>query len=218
MVELITLLKRSEQRILTLHTALQVRAFELIKRAYKEGYPISVCQALRTIEEQEELYAQGRTAPGNIVTWVRRTYHNFGLAFDYVILTEDGTDCIWEDDNGYTAIGQIGKELGMEWGGDWEPSQRDMPHFQLTFGLSINDLCAGAKPPENVDLPTYENEQETEEVIEMKFDATTVVKCEDKSVGGIILDGVTFVPVRQLAELLGAKVEWVDGEVQVTKV
>jgi peptidoglycan L-alanyl-D-glutamate endopeptidase CwlK len=208
MIDLLTLLKRSEKRILTLHPALQVRAFELIKRAYRAGIPISISQALRTIEEQEALYAQGRTAPGNIVTWVRRSYHNFGLAFDFVLLTEDGSDCIWDDDNpGYMQVVELGEILGLESGARWQPSQRDIPHFQLTFGLSINELCNGAHPPLNVEIPTYE---EPKEEINMKLDGTAVVKVEDKTVGGILLDGHTFVPIRDVAELLGFEVGW-DG-------
>jgi peptidoglycan L-alanyl-D-glutamate endopeptidase CwlK len=212
-IELLALLKRSEKRILTLHPALQVRAFELIKRAYKAGYPIQITQALRTIEEQEKLYAQGRTTEGPVVTWVKRSYHNFGLAFDFAILNDDGSDCIWDDDHpGYMATVELGEGLGLESGARWEPSNRDIPHFQLTFGLSINDLCAGRKPPENVDIPNYE---EPKEEINMKFDATTVVKAGEKQVGGIILDGVTFVPVRELAELLGKEVVWNDQDKQV---
>jgi peptidoglycan L-alanyl-D-glutamate endopeptidase CwlK len=209
MIDLIVLLKRSEQKILTLLPSLQVRAFELIKRAYKAGIPILIDQALRTFEEQDALYAQGRTTPGNIVTWVRRSYHNFGLAFDFVLLTEDGSDCIWEDDNpGYAIVGQIGKDLGMEWGGDWQPSQRDIPHFQITFGLSINKLVAGATIPVNVDIPTYNQPQEEE--INMKLDGTSVVKLEEKSIGGLNLDGHVYVPIRDVAELLGLVVGW-DG-------
>lgn len=156
MIDLLVLLKRSETKILTLLPALQVRAFEMIKRAYKIGYPIQVTQALRTIAEQEALYAQGRTAPGPVVTWVKHSYHNFSLAFDIVILTPDGTDCIWDDEKGYAAIGQIGKDLGLEWGGDWDAATRDQPHFQLTYGLSIQDLVNGATIPVNKDMPNYD--------------------------------------------------------------
>jgi peptidoglycan L-alanyl-D-glutamate endopeptidase CwlK len=134
-----------------------VRAFEHIKRAYKAGYQVQVIQALRTIEEQEALYAQGRTVPGQVVTWVKRSYHNFGLAYDLGILTDDGTDIIWEDDAGYTALGQIGKSLGLGWGGDWKQTP-DMPHYEFTFGLSINDLCNGVKIPD-VAIPNYDEKR-----------------------------------------------------------
>lgn len=32
------------------------------------GFPMRICQAVRTLAEQQALYAQGRTAPGKIVT------------------------------------------------------------------------------------------------------------------------------------------------------
>lgn len=38
------------------------------------------------------------------------------------------------------------EKCNLEWGGDWK--FRDMPHFQYTFGLSIEDLLAGKRPPE----------------------------------------------------------------------
>lgn len=214
MIDLIDLLKKSQKRILTLHPALQVRAFELIKRAYKAGYGILITQALRTIEEQEKLYAQGRTTPGPIVTWVRRSYHNFGLAFDFSILTDDGTDIDWDDNNpGYMTVVELGEGLGLESGSRWQPSQRDIPHFQLTFGLSINDLINGATPGD-VEIPTYE---EPKEEIRMILDSTAVIKLEDKTIGGFVLDGHTFAPIREIAELLGLNVGWENGTVTLTK-
>jgi peptidoglycan L-alanyl-D-glutamate endopeptidase CwlK len=45
---------------------------------------------LRTIAEQNELYAQGRTKAGKIVTNAKggQSYHNYGLAFDIVLLVD----------------------------------------------------------------------------------------------------------------------------------
>ncbi|MNC30598.1 Peptidoglycan L-alanyl-D-glutamate endopeptidase CwlK precursor [compost metagenome] len=40
---------------------------------------------------------------------------------------------------------QQAKALGFEWGGDWS-SFKDYPHFQMSFGLSITKLLAGARP------------------------------------------------------------------------
>jgi peptidoglycan LD-endopeptidase CwlK len=46
--------------------------------------PVLITQGERTWAEQDALYAQGRTAPGNIVTKARSGYsqHNYGLAVD----------------------------------------------------------------------------------------------------------------------------------------
>lgn len=37
---------------------------------------------MRTDEEQEDMYAKGRTKPGRIVTWTLNSYHKTGKAFD----------------------------------------------------------------------------------------------------------------------------------------
>lgn len=55
--------------------------------------------ALRTGPEQDALYAQGRTAPGPIVTKARagQSAHQFGLAIDFVIMANGKPD--WSGDS-----------------------------------------------------------------------------------------------------------------------
>jgi peptidoglycan L-alanyl-D-glutamate endopeptidase CwlK len=67
------------------------------------------------------------------------------MAFDAAPLNEDLT-INWSDNNLYSQMGAIGKECNLEWGGDWKFV--DKPHMQYTFGLSIEDLLAGKRPPE----------------------------------------------------------------------
>ena len=56
----------------------------LVKKAAQHGITINVIGGLRTYEEQNELFAQGRTKPGRIVTNARGGFsnHNFGIALD----------------------------------------------------------------------------------------------------------------------------------------
>jgi peptidoglycan L-alanyl-D-glutamate endopeptidase CwlK len=69
-------------------------------------------------------------------------------------LMPDGKAVSWDtcrdgDKDGqrdWLEVAAIGKALGFEWGGDWD-SFRDMPHFQMVFGLTTAQLRAGAKPP-----------------------------------------------------------------------
>lgn len=113
----------------------------LIEECKKEGFQIVVSRAFRTFEEQDALYAKGRTEAGNIVTNAKggRSYHNFGVAFDVrpVIRSEEDREVL------YKKAGTIGKGLGLEWGGDWKEFV-DLPHFQLPLGYSIDDFNAGA--------------------------------------------------------------------------
>jgi uncharacterized protein YcfJ len=92
----------------------------------------------RSFEEQETLYAQGRTTSGNIVTNVRggHSWHNFGLAIDVVEIRN--RQAIWENERRAT-IGRIGRSNGFAWGGDWT-GFTDRPHFEMTFGFSTAQL------------------------------------------------------------------------------
>lgn len=129
----------NQDRIAKLHPSLQPKAIKLIELAEAQGLAILVTQGLRTVAEQDALYAQGRTKPGNIVTWAKGGYswHNFGLAFDIVILNAVGK-ADWDTKNpGWAVAGAIGKSLGLNWGGDWQPKKRDIPHFELPVNLTL---------------------------------------------------------------------------------
>ncbi len=134
-----------------LHPKIKVLAEQLLVNANNNGTPIIITQTLRTIEEQNELYNQGRTKPGKIVTNAKNgdSYHCYGLAFDIALIV--GKKVIWnKNDNNHNKIddweeiGKLGEQLGLEWGGRWK--FQDIPHFQFTFGLSIADLKAGKTP------------------------------------------------------------------------
>lgn len=103
---------------------------------------------LRTFAEQDALYAQGRTKPGKKVTSAKggQSYHNYGLAFDIVILEDrDGSGTFetasWSVDELWRKVAVFFKSKGWEWGGDWK-SLKDYPHFQKTFGYSTSQLLA----------------------------------------------------------------------------
>jgi peptidoglycan L-alanyl-D-glutamate endopeptidase CwlK len=108
----------------------------------------------RTFKEQAALYAQGRTAPGKIVTNAPAglSIHNYSLAFDIVLLIDkDGNGTYetasWDtikdfDSDGlsdWMEIVVIAKKYGWNWGGDWS-GFKDMPHFEKTFGYKPSDL------------------------------------------------------------------------------
>lgn len=120
---------RSERNIATLHAKVQPYARALVVKARAAGITIKVLSGLRTYAEQNDLYAQGRTKSGKIVTNARGGYsnHNFGIAFDIGVF--EGTKYLDESPK-YKALGVIGADLGLDWGGNWKTIQ-DEPHFQL---------------------------------------------------------------------------------------
>jgi peptidoglycan LD-endopeptidase CwlK len=120
---------RSEKAIATLLPQVQPYARALVRKAAHHGITIKVISGLRTYEEQNELFAQGRTKPGRIVTNARGGFsnHNFGIAFDVGVF--EGANYLDESPK-YKAVGALGMDLGLEWGGNWKTIV-DEPHFQL---------------------------------------------------------------------------------------
>jgi peptidoglycan LD-endopeptidase CwlK len=120
---------RSEKAIAALQPEVRPYARALVLKAASMGITIKIISGLRTYEEQNALFAQGRTKAGKIVTNARGGFsnHNFGIAFDIGVF--DGSSYIPESPR-YKAVGALGTELGLEWGGNWK-TIKDEPHFQL---------------------------------------------------------------------------------------
>ena len=98
----------------------------------------AVIEGLRTIERQRELYAQGRTKPGHVVTWTMASKHIDGLAVD--LLPSTGWNYTAGFDEVARAMFAAAQQLGVRirWGADWDrdgkPRERgesDSPHFEL---------------------------------------------------------------------------------------
>jgi LysM repeat protein len=132
---------RTAQRVATLAPSLGQAATGLLAECAAAGVRLEVTQALRTWEEQDRLFAQGRSAPGAIVTRARAgySYHNFGLAFDVVVLDDDGAYDWNARHAGWAVAATTGKRLGLAWGGDWK-SFHDIPHFEQRGALRL-DRC-----------------------------------------------------------------------------
>ena len=131
----------TDRRIATLYPGIQAKAIEFVVRMDKEkGIKLRVTSAFRSYEEQAEIYAKGRTAPGKIVSNAKpgSSYHNFGLAIDVVEIR--GGKALFSNDK-WDEIGAFGESLGWEWGGNFK-SITDKPHFQITYGNSTAELRA----------------------------------------------------------------------------
>lgn len=151
--------KISIPRAQLLHPKIREEVIQLIAKAECQlpaNIAVRVVQGLRTIDEQNALYAQGRTKPGNIVTNARggSSYHNYGLAIDFAILVDkdgNGTydELSWDikkdNDKDGTAdwleVVKVFEAAGWSWGGKWA-SIKDYPHLQKTFGYTWQQLIA----------------------------------------------------------------------------
>ena len=104
-----------------LHTALQQKVMRVMERMTAEhGHTVEVVEGYRTPERQRQLYAQGRSAPGPIVTWTTESRHSEGLAVD---LRVDGT---WKAPEAYAHLQRIAREEGLGTLG-----MRDPGHLEL---------------------------------------------------------------------------------------
>jgi peptidoglycan L-alanyl-D-glutamate endopeptidase CwlK len=143
--------ERSETNLATVLPVVKERARRFLHKLNAtlrdEFHPDLVARIIsgtRSCEEQNALYAIGRTVPGKIVTKARcgESNHNFGIAFDIGIF--DGRDYL-EESSWYEKAGAIGKSFGFVWGGDWESIQ-DQPHFEFhpiwAEGMSEREMLA----------------------------------------------------------------------------
>lgn len=150
----------SLQRIETVHPLLRLELkwiYNEICSAIQTQYSIfRISQALRTIDEQNKLYAQGRTTKGKIVTNAKGgdSFHNYGLAVDIVQLIDkdrNGTfetaswsielDADMDGNPDWLEVVEIFEKYGWQWGLFNSKGERyDHPHFQKTFGYSIKTL------------------------------------------------------------------------------
>ncbi|KWX70482.1 M15 family metallopeptidase [Paenibacillus jilunlii] len=207
---------KSAARLGGLHPVLLAAANVLIQRCYARGIPIVITQGLRTIAEQNALYAQGRTKKGAIVTNARggSSFHNYGLAMDFALLLPDGQNISWDmsrDGDGdkladWKEVVQEAKKLGLEWGGDWT-SFKDYSHFQLAFGLSIKELKAGRRPAADQVEEALKRINGGEDEVNKDVEVSVTLNGVKLTVG-VLDNGTTYVPIRALAEALGAKVTY----------
>jgi peptidoglycan L-alanyl-D-glutamate endopeptidase CwlK len=119
--------KISTERIKKLHVSMQKRVTAFMDAIEALGMTPRISSGLRTIDEQNALYAKGRTIKGAIVTNARggESWHNYGLAIDLCFIKPDGDI----DFNVPDRVGKIAKEFKLEWGATW--AFEDRPHFQL---------------------------------------------------------------------------------------
>lgn len=128
----------SSRRLDYLHPAVLPMVERFLASARLEGIDLLVTCTWRSAEEQARLYAQGRTAPGRIVTRAKpgQSMHNVmlrggqpaSLAVDVVPLRFgkpiwDARDALWQE------VGDLGQAAGLEWAGRWKRF-REFPHFQ----------------------------------------------------------------------------------------
>lgn len=125
-----------------LHPLVADMAIELKEQCAKQGIDIIFTSTYRDHESQNSLYEIGRTKAGRKVTNAKggQSYHNWRVAFDVVPVVNG--KAVWNDNNVWQVIGRLGKDIGLEWAGDWVRF-KEMPHFQFTGGFKLADFQNG---------------------------------------------------------------------------
>jgi hypothetical protein len=108
------------------------------------GITLCIVQGMRTFAQQQAIYDQGRTTPGNVVTKAKpgESYHNYGLAVDITPVVTSGpeqkfgTHLDWEYD--FFKLVPFAEKYGITWGGLFPSPDRD--HFENKFGHNWRDL------------------------------------------------------------------------------
>jgi peptidoglycan L-alanyl-D-glutamate endopeptidase CwlK len=112
----------------------------------EQNLPFSLFVGYRTFAEQDALYAQGRSVnvKGKKVTNAKGGYswHNYGLAADYVAHPRES---IWSWDESvynYEAMAKLAVECGLTAGYFWMKERdgfgRDAPHVQYKHSMPIS--------------------------------------------------------------------------------
>jgi peptidoglycan L-alanyl-D-glutamate endopeptidase CwlK len=138
----------SNARLDEVHPILTLRVRQVERMLNVEGLDIAVVQGMRSWAQQDVLYAQGRTAPGKIVTNAKgrtapgkivtnakggESAHQFGYAVDLCIDTPGvgGWKFDWNaSDPAWQRLFAVATSCGLAEGCAWR-SFPDNPHFFL---------------------------------------------------------------------------------------
>jgi len=104
----------------------RARLERVIDRLESEfGYKVEVVETYRSQPRQNALFAQGRTEPGQVVTWTRASNHTAGRAADLVI---DGS---YDNPVPYERLMRIAREEGLRTLGPRDPGHIELPSSSL---------------------------------------------------------------------------------------
>lgn len=134
-------------KISLLHPELKKLCEKFLIECEKKGIKVIIYSTLRSREEQEALYLQGRASvdivnlarkkaglkpiterENKIVTYLKDSPHCYGLAFDFVPIVNGKAE--WNNEKLWSLCGEIAEKLGLDWGGRWQ-NFPDKPHVQI---------------------------------------------------------------------------------------
>lgn len=115
-----------------LHPTLRSKVERLIDHAAAQGLPLSITDGYRSFEAQSKIPAANTNAKPGF------SFHNYGLAVDIAFRDGKGHPS-WSENHDWKRLGELGKNLGLSWGGDWK-RRVDRPHFQLVPNDRLSEI------------------------------------------------------------------------------
>ena len=125
---------RDRQRLVGVHPALVDAIRDVFAELDGWGSPLFVVHGVRTVAQQQALYAQGRTTPGRLVTYKdgvrhRSNHQPHADGFGYAVDCAFGSGDPFAETHPWERYGEALEARGVTWGGRWRMG--DMPHAEL---------------------------------------------------------------------------------------
>lgn len=136
-----------------LRADVRVNCEKFLALCKEAGLKVKVTQTVRDDAYQKYLVSKGYASEKA----TRPTFHSVkaGLAFD---ICKNVRGHEYDDATFFALCGQIGKQVGFSWGGDWRKFP-DRPHFQWDNHLKWTGsmILAGKYPPEMEEYMTQDD-------------------------------------------------------------
>lgn len=161
--------KVSIERLQLMHPKLRAKAIQDYTDANKllgKGVRLRITYSLRTFAEQHQLFLK---RPKVTNADAGQSIHNYGLAFDIVMLYDKNGDGVFEeasydqkrdgDKNGksdWRTVIDFLISRGWFWGGNFK-TLFDAPHFQYDYGYTWQKLLAKHNKKDFIKGTTYVN-------------------------------------------------------------
>lgn len=147
----------------------------LFQECYKAGITdIFITETYRSQQRQNYLYQQGRTRPGNVVTWTTSSNHTPRLAWDIAVAPPKD---LYHKET-LNKVGAIAGKLGIEWGGTWKAPNYDAPHFQVSakwtipHGYELEDVFVPTSSSERVSIKQTKPTKKEDDILKFTSDTT----------------------------------------------
>jgi len=123
-----------------LHPKVRELAELFVAKCKEAGLRVAILDTLRTEAEQNAIPTANTNAK------YPDSYHNWGLAFDFC---RNYAGKEWDNSDGlFEKCGEIGKSIGLFWGGDFKTLKGDLGHLEYRGFGTVKELGEKFKTPE----------------------------------------------------------------------